>query len=494
MVSSKFRSFLLALFFAFTAGVDADPIVVWPLPDPHGRLVYTVPVPEMGWMNYFQEHLDKKTKAGRVDLIFDGDSITDRWESTGLKVWQAHFGDHHPFDAGIGADGVQHALWRLDHGETAGLDPKLIVLMIGTNNIQQYSSAQVAEGDKALVADYRKHFPKAHILLMAIFPRGQSPTDPLRAKIAETNKSLATLDDGKNVTFLDIGAKFLQPDGTISQGMMPDFLHPTEKGYEIWANAIQPMVDQYCPKSDVPSAPPAPVPMQSFTLTWPPPEAPAGTNPLVFPVANLDWYYHWFNRFQNNLNQARTGSFDLIFDGERILEDWKTRGQESWKAHYGGIKSVNFALGGAIQNCTWRVQNGQTEGQHPKLIVLQGGFDNTNQDPPQIAEGIKMFVHEYETRCPNAPILLLGVLPRGAGPRDGNRAWIAKLNKILATYDDGKKMTFLDVGPKLLQPDGTLIADDFAPDNMGLTTKGYAVLADAIQPVIDPYFPKPAVK
>jgi lysophospholipase L1-like esterase len=485
-----------ALFLAMTTAVIADPIVVWPPPDLHGRLVYTVPVPQMAWMNYFQEHLDKKAKAGRVDLIFDGDSITDRWESTGLKVWQAHFADRHPFDAGIGADGIQHALWRLDHGETAGLDPKLIVLMIGTNNIQQYSSEQVAEGIKALVADYQKHFPQAHILLLGIFPRAQLPTDPLRAKLAQANQIIAKLDDGKTVTFLDITAKFLQPDGSISKDMMPDFLHPTEKGYEIWAEAIQPIIDRYCPKSEITTAaaPVSPAAISPAVITWPLPEPPPGTNPVVFPVPDLDWYIHWFNRFQNNLNQVKAGSFDLVFDGDGILENWKTTGQDSWKAHFGAMKALNLALDGPIQNALWRVQHGELEGQNPRLAVLQGGYDNTNQDPAQVAQGIKLFVQEYETRCPNAPILLLGVLPRVADPHNANREWIAKINKILATFDDGKRVTFLDVRAKFLQPDGALITEDFMPDSLNLSAKGCVVLDDAIQPVVDTYFPKPAAK
>lgn len=490
------RCHLLQTFLLFLSGAAlAEPVVVWPQPTvPPGRSAATYPVAPVAWLDYFQEHLKQKAKAGQVDLVFDGDSITDRWQSTGLKVWNEHYGDRHPLDVGIGADGIEHALWRLDHGEVDGLNPKLVVLMIGTNNIQAHTPEQVAEGIRALVADYRSHLPDSHILLLGIFPRGARPTDPLRARIAQVNQSIASLDDGKNVTYLDIGAKFLQPDGTIAAGMMPDFLHPTEKGYEIWADAIQPFIDRYCPKSEASTAavaPSHPVPTAQPVVTWPLPEPPAGTNPLLFAVPNLDWYIHWFGRFENNLNEIKTGSHDLIFDGDGNVENWKIRGLDVWTKRYGAIKAIDLAINDQIQNALWRVQHGELNGQNPRLVVLLDGFLNLNQDPSQIADGIKMLVQEYETRCPDAHILLLGVLPRGAEAQSPTREWISKINKILATFDDARKVTFMDIGPKFLQPDGTLSAE-IMPDFNHLSARGYPIWADAIQPVIDQYFPKTA--
>jgi len=478
-----------ALLLALASIAAADPIVVWPKPSlPPGQSVYTFPVVPVQWLEYFQQRLDMKAKAGGVDLLFDGDSITDHWPSVGPKSWNEYYSDRHAFDVAIGGDGIEHALWRLGHGEVDGLDPKLIVLMIGTNNIQKYSPPQVAEGIRALVADYRKRLPKSHILLLGIFPRGHLPTDPLRSKIAQVNQSICSLDDGATVTYLDIGSKLLQPDGTIAADVMSDFLHPTEKGYEIWADAIQPIVDRYCPKSETPAAA-TKTPAPQFVVTWPLPEPPAGTNPLLFPVPNLEWVIHWFSGFQNNLNLTRSHSYDLIFDGDGFVANWQFQGRDVWLQHYGARNAINLAPGDQIQNIFWRVQHGELDGQNPKLIVLMVTFLNLNQVPSQIADAVKLLLREDEARCPNAHVLLLGVPPRGTA-QSPNRPWIAKMNAILATFDDGSKVTFMDIGPKFLQPDGE-VPSDLMPDGIRLTAKAYAVLADAIQPVVDRYVKPP---
>jgi lysophospholipase L1-like esterase len=498
-LKAEIKKALVPLFLlVMAATVEADPIVIWPkATPPPGTPASCFPVAPVQWLDYFQVKLNLKAKAGPVDLVFDGDSITDRWqnEKAGLAVWRERLADRRALDVAIGGDGIEHALWRLDHGEVDGLDPKLVVLMIGTNNIQAHTSEEVAEGVKNLVADYRKHLPNAHILLLGIFPRGAKPTDPLRAKIAQVNQSISSLDDGKAITFLDFGAKFLEPDGTLSAEMMPDFLHPLEKGYRIWADAIQPIVDQYCPKSDAAPAATAPstTPTPQLVVTWPLPEPPSGTNPLLFGIPNVEWIIHWFSRFQNNLNQVQSGSHDLIFDGHDVIENLKGTGQDVWKERYAGIKVVDLAIAEQIQNTLWRAQHGELAGQDPKLVVLQTGFDWPSQNLNEIAQGIKLLVQEYETRCPQAHILLLGILPRGAEAHSPTRDWIASINKILATCDDGKRVTFLDIGPKFLQPDGT-ISKEIMPDFRQLSPQGYVLWADAIQPVVDRYFPRPAAK
>ena len=486
----------LLAFFALILTAHTDPNVVWPQPPlPPGQLVSTFPVAPVAWLDDFVDRLEKKAKAGQVDLLFDGDSITDHWPGQAPEIWQAHYGDRHVFDAGIGADGVEHALWRLDHGEIDGISPKLVVLLIGTNNIQAHTPEEVAGGIAALVADYRKRLPQAHILLLGIFPRGHLPTDPLRAKITQANQAIAALDDGKSVTYLDLGAKFLQPDGSISPDMMPDFLHPTPKGYAIWADAIQPIVDRYCPKSAI-STMPAPAPSSpaappQFTVSWPLPEPPPGTNPLVFPVPNLDWYIHWFARYQKNVDRAKANPYDLLFDGDDLMERLQYAGQDTWKARYSSLNAADFAIDDQIQNALWRVQHGQLAGQNPKLVILMFNFHWTNQDPGQLAQGVKLLLQEYETRCPGAHIVLLGKLPRGAKADDPFRDWTAKLNQNLAALDDGKRVTFLDLSAKFLNPpDGTQITGDFEPDFLHLTARGYATWADAVQPVIDQYLPR----
>ncbi len=208
----------------------------------------TFPVPRNEWFLRFTENLDK-LKSGPYDLVFDGDSITDKWQlpDRGLGVWGEHYGTLKALDIAISGDGTQHVLWRLQHGALDGQNPKLIVLMIGTNNVGG-SPAHIAAAIKKILNEYETRCPNAHILLLGLLPRGAQAKTPLRDWISKINAILATFDDGRKVTFLDMGAKFLQADGTLSPEIMPDFLHPSAKGYSIWAAAIQPVIDQHFPQ------------------------------------------------------------------------------------------------------------------------------------------------------------------------------------------------------------------------------------------------------
>jgi lysophospholipase L1-like esterase len=250
---------LPAVILAVAASALADNISTdgWPLPTPPpGANPATFPVPREDWIARVQGFLDAD-KGKHFDLIFDGDSITDFWQRAGKAVWTERYGALNAVDFGISADKVEHLLWRLQHGQVDGLDPKLVVMMIGTNNTARDSVDQIAEGVSVVTAEYEKRCPNAHILLLAIFPRANLATDPLRAKIAAINTKLAALQSDR-VTFLDIGSKFLTPDGTLTKEIMPDFLHPSEKGYEIWADAIQPIVDKYVPAPAQAAASPSP--------------------------------------------------------------------------------------------------------------------------------------------------------------------------------------------------------------------------------------------
>ena len=227
--------------------------VIWPMPSnlpaaQEGANTATSAVPRLDWVVRVKNTNEKaKAIASSIDLVFDGDSITDGWQGKGKAVWESHYAKLHAFDFGISGDRTEHVLWRLAQGQVEGIHPKLIALMIGTNNMGANSAAQIADGVKTIVTDYRKRCPEAVILLQAIFPRGNRPTDPVRAKIKETNAIISQLGDGKKVIYIDFGDKFLSPDGTLSPEIMPDFLHPNEKGYQIWADAIQSVIDRIFP-------------------------------------------------------------------------------------------------------------------------------------------------------------------------------------------------------------------------------------------------------
>lgn len=184
-------------------------------------------------------------KQGNIDCLLMGDSITDWWRSIGKAVYDKHFGSLKCANFGIAGDRTQGVLWRMENGELDGYTPKLMMLMIGTNNLgggnrPGNTPAEIAEGITAVVTKFRTKFPQARVLLLGVFPRGRTADNPARERIKEINAIIAKLDDGKSVKYMDIGAKFLEPDGSISVEVMKDGLHPTEKGYQIWADAVTP--------------------------------------------------------------------------------------------------------------------------------------------------------------------------------------------------------------------------------------------------------------
>lgn len=185
-------------------------------------------------------------KKGNVDVLFLGDSITDAWggeghpaKANGASLFTSEFVPLKAANFGIGGDRTEHVLWRLQNGELDGISPKVVMLMIGTNNSNANYAEEIAAGITAIVKEIQKRSPKTKVLLLGIFPRGEKPS-LVRDKLKYVNTIVNKLDDGgKTVKYLDIGDKFMQPDGTISKEVMYDFLHLTAKGYQIWADAVK---------------------------------------------------------------------------------------------------------------------------------------------------------------------------------------------------------------------------------------------------------------
>jgi lysophospholipase L1-like esterase len=196
---------------------------------------------------------DLKALEGKCDLLFVGDSITDGWRGRpnpdrgtgGKEIFDKTYGQYHPYNIGIGGDRTQHVLWRLEAGEVKGISPKVAVLMIGTNNLGSNTNEEIVSGVTKIVQSLHSRLPNTKVLLLGIFPRDPQPDTQNRQRIKAINAELAKLDDGgKTVKYLDIGDKFLQPDGTLPRDIMPDALHPNTKGYQIWADAMQPTLEE----------------------------------------------------------------------------------------------------------------------------------------------------------------------------------------------------------------------------------------------------------
>jgi lysophospholipase L1-like esterase len=229
----------------------------------------------------FLKRIEQSRGAG--DVIFLGDSITHGWE--GQNAWQVYFGPFKPVNLGISGDQTGHVLWRITEGhELDHLNPKAAVIMIGTNNIGGHSARQIADGIKAIVVELKRQKPQSKILVLGVFPRGSAadaersleqitarvrplneelkkanpdinrlnalvrkleqerstiPATKLNKKVHEINALIANLDDGTSVIFKDIGKEFLDPNGGLSGEIMPDYLHLSAKGYDIWGKAIR---------------------------------------------------------------------------------------------------------------------------------------------------------------------------------------------------------------------------------------------------------------
>ena len=199
------------------------------------------------------EQLLEKAKRGGIDVYFEGDSITRRWGASDpqyaamLANWRQNFFGWNAADFGWGGDTTQNILWRLQNGELDGVHPKVIVLLAGTNNIgrQPADDAKVAEitrGIKAIVDLCHEKAPDATIILTAIFPRNDNPA--VMPSINRINENLARLADGKRVRFLNVNDKLADKGGKLFDGMMGDRLHPTVKGYQVWADGLRPILTE----------------------------------------------------------------------------------------------------------------------------------------------------------------------------------------------------------------------------------------------------------
>lgn len=199
------------------------------------------PRPDSGWKDRQKMLNTRAAEAGeKAQVIFIGDSITQGWEGEGKDVWSKYYAHRNAVNLGIGGDRTQHVLWRLGNGNIDGLKPKAAVLMIGTNNSngEDNTPEQIADGITAIVRNLREKLPGTKILLLAIFPRSEN-FSAQRGKLAMINQVIRRQADGKNVIWVDFGHQYLNDDGTLPRSLMPDYLHLSKKGYEIWAEAIE---------------------------------------------------------------------------------------------------------------------------------------------------------------------------------------------------------------------------------------------------------------
>ncbi|MDX9867359.1 MAG: GDSL-type esterase/lipase family protein [Kiritimatiellia bacterium] len=408
-------------------------------------------------------------KQGGWELVFLGDSITDFWQNRGKAVWEKHFSQYKALNLGISADRTEHVLWRLDHGVLDGYQPKLFVVMIGTNNNghrkpELESTADTVAGIKAILGRLVQKAPHSRVLLLAIFPRGATAQDACRLRNEAVNAQIQKFADNKRVFWMNLNDKLLQPDGTLSKEVMPDLLHPNEKGYAIWAEAIAPFVTQTLRAS-------------------------------VAPVSRMHESW-WKTRFGQKQALVKQGGWQVVFVGDSITHGWEGAGKAVWEQHIAPYQALNLGYGGdRTEHVLWRLGNGELDGYQPKLLVLMIGTNNTGhrpevqERPEDTAAGIKAILEKIAKKSPATRVVLMPIFPRSPKPTDRARVRNDQINALIRPYADGQRVTLLDINPNLLEPDGTL-AKEMMPDFLHPKEKGYTVWAEALKPILKSTFGK----
>ena len=205
-----------------------------------GRVPAGAPAPRV--LALHQQYLDR-VKQGGIDVVFFGDSITNKWRDV-PDLWNSRYEPIKAVNFGINGIGIEHVLWRVEHGELDGITPKVVVLMIGTNNTNRKDPMSIVRGIRHLIDVIHGKQPAAKVLLMAILPRDR-PNEADRSRVIDAvNPELSKLDNGATVRVLDIHGQFLSADGTLKAELFTDRLHLTPAGYQIWADAMQPLLDE----------------------------------------------------------------------------------------------------------------------------------------------------------------------------------------------------------------------------------------------------------
>jgi beta-glucosidase len=201
-----------------------------------------------GWWQTRHRACVEQTRAAQFDVAFIGDSITQGWETDGKAAWDQHFAPLRAANFGFSGDRTQHVLWRLQNREIIGGRPKVVVVMIGTNNLGDNTPAETADGVVEIVNTLLAR-TNARVLLLGIFPRANNPENRFRVAAAEATTLFWNRVEHPRLTKLNIGSHFLRSDGSLRTMLMPDLLHLNENGYSIWAKAIVPTVKKLLAKN-----------------------------------------------------------------------------------------------------------------------------------------------------------------------------------------------------------------------------------------------------
>lgn len=415
-----------------------------------------------------------RMEEGETDLLWIGDSITHFFEEgSGADVYQKYYGGRKTLNLAISGERTGHVLWQFDHAPMDKISPKMGIVMIGTNNIGHHSSnpAQTVLGIRKIVDRLKNQYPAMKILLMEVFPRDNRPDGEFRKQVNEINEELRTFyADGQveNVQLYGINDLLLTEDGTLSPEIMPDFLHPSAAGYEIWAKAIEPMVIEGL--GEVPEE-------------------------VVGQEVDSDSWRDRFNE-KSELLRKNEKDYKILMLGDSITHYWEKAAfegeQESltplWRRYYEDLGAINLGhAGDQTVHLIWRLEHYPFDNVHPKLAIVLIGVNDipTGHAIEKIAYANRFIVKELRKRSPEMNILVLKMLPYAYCGEKKYQEQIDEYNALLPLYfRDIPNVEVVDIGAMFRNEEG-MVNKNFFPDLVHPNRDGYLLWGEKLKTVVN---------
>jgi len=440
-----------------------------------------------GWVDRHREKCEAAARE-KFDLVMIGDSITHNFENAEFQpVWNQFLAPRHALNLGYSGIRTENVLWNIQNGELDGQMPKVIILMIGTNNADKvnypthHTGAQIAGGIKSIIEALKAKCPQSNILLLRSFPGaygGPGPTSH-RETLNQASEIAMKLADNKQVFFCDVNHVFLNLDGTIKQELMPDWLHPNAEGAKRWAQAMEPLLSQLMGEASRDTELPA--------------------NSAVVPMTKLENdSYDWWVRHAEILQVKDSINPEIVLIGDSISHFWGgepranlANGSQAFDSVFAPYRVLNMGFGwDRTQNVLWRLDHGELDGLHPHTVLLHIGNNNTRETPnarvnlpEEIVEGIAAICSRVRSKVPGVRIILMKILPCEEQPDHSRRVLIDAVNSLLIEFARAHQLELVDLAPKMLKPDGTL-PQELAPDFCHPNEAGYQIWADTLRPML----------
>ena len=448
---------------------------------------------EPWWAERHKAILEAIHRQPDTQLLMIGDSITNNYDKPNppdenfQPIWNEFYAPRKALNLGYSGDTTANLLWRLNHGEVDGIQPKVAVLLIGTNNTGHADeTAEETEGGiDAVVGDLEQRLPQTNILLIGILPSDISASKTKRDDAVNAHLAACYSEDPR-VAYLDINSIFFK-DGVLNTAIFYDprtsehrkALHPDTIGQRRMAEAIEPTLARLMGEQPR-------VPLTSMT----------DINTALIPVPRLEQdSYDWYARHHAELELEKKIKPSVVLIGDSITHFWGGKplgnhqnGPTAWQQVFANLQVINMGFGwDRTQNVLWRLRQGEFEGITPAWVVLAIGTNNLTgtsnaraSTPQEIVDAIATIKNEIHQRSPQSRIVLMAIFPRGGQPNGPLRAPIQETNRLLALrFNSDSSVTYLDIDQQFLASDGSLPVA-IMPDGTHPSDAGYKLWANAL--------------